>query len=135
MIQIKISFKILSSQTANSTQWILYLLARNPNLQEELHAELQKVYGCDEVAQLPLLRGVVKEALRLYPTAPFLTRYLPQDNLIGGYHVPAGVSIICWNFNLNFIILDRNATYWLPTFSQYASYKYFCECQQTFFSI
>ncbi|KDR16797.1 cytochrome P450 315a1, mitochondrial [Zootermopsis nevadensis] len=80
--------------TANSTQWILYLLARNPNLQEELHVELQKVYGCDEVAQLPLLRGVVKEALRLYPTAPFLTRYLPQDNLIGGYHVPAGDLIL-----------------------------------------
>jgi cytochrome P450 len=70
------------------------LLARNPNLQEELHAELQKVHRSDEIVQLPLLRGVVKEALRLYPTAPFLTRYLPQDNLIGGYHVPAGVSII-----------------------------------------
>jgi cytochrome P450 len=82
----------LFPQTANSTQWILYLLARNPNLQEELHAELQETHMPDDVVELPLLRGVVREALRLYPVAPFVTRYLPQDNLIGGYHVPAGVS-------------------------------------------
>jgi hypothetical protein len=83
-------------QTANSTQWILYLLARNPNLQDELYAELQEVHSSDDILQLPLLRGTIREALRLYPVAPFLTRYLPEDSLIGGYHIPAGVSTRSW---------------------------------------
>jgi cytochrome P450 len=82
-------------QTANSTQWILYLLARHPNLQDELYAELQQARSSDDIVQLPLLRGTIREALRLYPVAPFLTRYLPEDSLIGGYHVPAGVSTGC----------------------------------------
>jgi cytochrome P450 len=71
------------------------LLARNPNLQEELCAELQEVHKSDDIVQIPLLRGVMREALRLYPVAPFLTRYLPEDSLIGGYCVQAGVGIIC----------------------------------------
>ena len=29
---------------------------------------------------------------RLYPVAPFLTRYLSDDLILGGYHVPKGVS-------------------------------------------
>ena len=81
-------------QTANTTQWILYLLARHPNLQDELYAELQQARSSDDIVQLPLLRGTIREALRLYPVAPFLTRYLPEDSLIGGYHVPAGVSTV-----------------------------------------
>lgn len=84
---------VFPPQTANSTQWILYLLARHPNLQDELYAELQQARSSDDIVQLPLLRGTIREALRLYPVAPFLTRYLPEDSLIGGYHVPAGVSI------------------------------------------
>ena len=83
---------VFPPQTANSTQWILYLLAHHPNLQDELYAELQQVRSSDDIVQLPLLRGTIREALRLYPVAPFLTRYLPEDSLIGGYHVPAGVS-------------------------------------------
>lgn len=74
-------------------QWMMYLLARNPNLQDELYAELLKVHRPEDIVQLPLVRGMMRESLRLYPVAPFLSRYLPDDSMIGGYHVAAGVGI------------------------------------------
>lgn len=72
---------------------MIYLLARNPDLQDELYAELLEVHRPEDIVQLPLVRGMMREALRLYPVAPFLTRYLPEDSMIGGYRVPSGVSI------------------------------------------
>ncbi|XP_069672926.1 cytochrome P450 315a1, mitochondrial [Periplaneta americana] len=80
--------------TAYSTQWMLYSLAFNQETQEELCAELQNAHTPDDMVQLPLLKGVMREALRMYPVAPFLTRYLAQDSLIGGYHVSAGELVI-----------------------------------------
>lgn len=41
---------------------------------------------------MPYVKAVIKEALRLYPVAPFLTRILEQDISLNGYNVPAGVS-------------------------------------------
>ena len=70
-------------QTALSTQWALYLLAENPETQEDLLAS-----GSSRDA---FLQGVVKEALRLYPVAPFLTRILPASARIGDFELPAGV--------------------------------------------
>ncbi|KAJ9590666.1 hypothetical protein L9F63_016294, partial [Diploptera punctata] len=80
--------------TAYTTQWMLYLLAKNKELQDEIYEEVKNTTNIENIAQLPLLRGVLRETLRLYPVAPFLTRYLPQDSLIGGYHVPAGELVI-----------------------------------------
>lgn len=72
---------------------MMYLLARNTDLQDELYSELLEVHRPADIVQLPLVRGMLREALRLYPVAPFLSRYLPEDSLIGGYRVPSGVSI------------------------------------------
>lgn len=37
---------------------------------------------------------VLKETLRIYPTAPGTSRYLKEDMVIGGVHVPGGVICI-----------------------------------------
>ena len=50
------------------------------------------VISSSQLEQVPLVRAVVKETLRLYPVAPFLTRLIQSDTCIGGYQVPAGVS-------------------------------------------
>nr|UYC47530.1 cytochrome P450 enzyme [Schistocerca gregaria] len=82
--------------TAYSTLWLLYLLAKHPSVQEQLHRELTRApaLAAEEVARLPLARGAMREALRLFPVAPFLSRYLPEDATIGGYHVPAGQLVV-----------------------------------------
>merc|ERR1712071_235677 len=38
---------------------------------------------------VPTLKGAVKEALRLYPVATFLTRVVPNKCIIGNYRIPA----------------------------------------------
>ncbi|XP_063221088.1 cytochrome P450 315a1, mitochondrial [Bacillus rossius redtenbacheri] len=80
--------------TAYTMQWILYLVARHPGLQERLHAEAAGAAGPQQLLQLQLPRGVMREALRLYPVAPFLSRYLPHDCQLGGYPVPAGQLVV-----------------------------------------
>ena len=79
--------------------WILYLLAKHPNVQETIFAEINEFRStndCEQkwqqAASSITLKGAVKEALRLYPVAPFLTRILPHESVIGGFVIPAEVS-------------------------------------------
>ncbi|XP_071444239.1 cytochrome P450 315a1, mitochondrial [Hetaerina americana] len=89
--------------TAYSTQWALYLLAKHPEVQDKVVREIKESgldqtvndYGSESlIQQLPILKGVIREALRLFPVAPFLTRILPVDCPMGGYNVPAGNLIL-----------------------------------------
>lgn len=74
-------------------EWLLYLLAKNPNIQNDIYRESLTVPDMNDPPAL--LKGAVREALRLYPVAPFLNRILPNDINIQGYDIPAGVSLIC----------------------------------------
>lgn len=73
--------------------WALYLLARNPQVQQEVALELA-TSAPEAWMTHSLLRTVMRETLRLYPAAPFLTRALAVDTELGGYNVPAGVSCL-----------------------------------------
>lgn len=83
---------------SNSLAFLLYHLARNPISQETLHQELRNVLSDDEtvtgekLAQLPYLKACVKEAFRLSSTVPGIMRILPDDVLLSGHHIPAGVN-------------------------------------------
>lgn len=70
-------------------QWVLYLLARHPDVQHRTAVEIAHGEGWQTGASL--LKGSVKEALRLYPVATFLTRILPQESIVGDYVIPAEV--------------------------------------------
>ena len=61
--------------TAKALTWTLYLLARAPQWQERILAEIDAVVGKEAVSaehleRLPVTRAVLKEAMRLYPPAP-----------------------------------------------------------------
>ncbi|KAG5871459.1 hypothetical protein JTB14_026911 [Gonioctena quinquepunctata] len=68
--------------TAYSMTWILYLLSKNKHIQEDLRQQLQE----DE--EPPILKNVVKLSLRLYPVAPFSTRFVPETPTVCGYSIP-----------------------------------------------
>lgn len=74
--------------TAFSTLWALFLLGRHQETQEQIHTILQET-GNKESA---LMKGIVKETLRLYPVAPFIGRLLPEDAVIGQYKIRKNVS-------------------------------------------
>lgn len=58
-------------------------MASNELLQSALQDEV-KFNSFDH----PLVRGCLKESMRLYPVAPFLGRFLDSEAAIGGYNIP-----------------------------------------------
>ena len=76
--------------TALTLSWALYLCAFDPRVQEKARAELAEVLGDrqtvtgEDVANLPYIRMIVDEALRLYPPAGMVSRTaMAQDELCG----------------------------------------------------
>jgi cytochrome P450 len=85
--------------TAILMSWTWYLLARHPEVEAKLVAELRDVLGNrpPSVEDIPMLRYtemVVTEALRLYPPAYIIGREAAEASIIGGYAVPAGTTVL-----------------------------------------
>ncbi|KAJ7216799.1 cytochrome P450 [Mycena rebaudengoi] len=72
--------------TANTLAFGLVELARDPEIQRSLRAEIHAALGTDrhKIAydSMPLLNAFIKEALRVYPGAPFPERVAVQDAVI-----------------------------------------------------
>jgi len=81
--------------TASALTWTWYLLSEHPEIEQRLHAELDKVLGgrLPTFAELPRLeytRRVFEEAVRLYPPVWTFPRQAVEDDEIGGFHIPKG---------------------------------------------
>uniref|UniRef100_A0A669BEA5 Cholesterol side-chain cleavage enzyme, mitochondrial n=1 Tax=Oreochromis niloticus TaxID=8128 RepID=A0A669BEA5_ORENI len=85
--------------TSITLLWTLYELARHPNLQEELRAEVAAARAesqgdlLEMLKRIPLVKGALKETLRLHPVAVSLQRYIAEDIIIQKYHIPAGTLV------------------------------------------
>jgi cytochrome P450 len=85
--------------TAHTLGFAFHLLGHHPEHEARLLAELRQCLGgrSPTVHDLPRLRvteQVIKEALRLYPAVYSMLREARQDDELGGYHVPAGTTVI-----------------------------------------
>jgi unspecific monooxygenase len=72
--------------TATALFWSLYLLALDPETQEEVAAEVGSVAvaGASDLERLKLTRAVIDESLRLYPPAFLIARAaIAQDTVAG----------------------------------------------------
>lgn len=79
--------------TAMLLSWTVLLLSRSPDVERQVRAELaQQLAGraptVADVAKLPLLTCVIKEALRLYPPAWILVRRVTEDVVVDGWLFP-----------------------------------------------
>jgi cytochrome P450 len=84
--------------TRNALAWTLLLLAQHPRVLDELTEELRPLGGdaptVEGLAKLTRLDGVVKESLRLFPSAPFTMRSAVKPVEIAGHALPAGSEIV-----------------------------------------
>jgi cytochrome P450 len=85
--------------TAKALTWTLYLLARAPQWQDRVRAEINAVAGqgaltAEHLDRLPITRAVLKEAMRLYPPAPVLTRLTKEDMTLGDLSIKAGTIVV-----------------------------------------
>jgi cytochrome P450 len=81
--------------TAKALTWTLYLLARAPEWQDRLRSEVLDVAGATKIEhahieRLVATRQVLKEAMRLYPPAPMMTRIATADGRLGDVDIAAG---------------------------------------------
>jgi cytochrome P450 len=85
--------------TAATMAWGVHLLARHPDVQRRVRAEVAeslvdgRVPSGKDVRQLAFTHRVVQETLRLYPPAPFVARQPIAPDTIHGYHIPAHSSV------------------------------------------
>jgi cytochrome P450 len=98
--------------TALALTWAWYLLARNPEAEAALHAELEEVLGgrAPRVEDLPRLRyceWVIKESMRLYPPAYAVGREAVRDCEVGGYRIPAGMQVFAFQW-----VVQRDARWY-----------------------
>jgi len=85
--------------TANTLAWTLYLLARHPEVQSRLEAELRealqgRVPEAAGLQRLPYTQRVLTESQRLYPPAWAIGRKALQPFDVLGYRLPAGTNVI-----------------------------------------
>jgi len=100
--------------TARSLAWTLYLLSRDPASLARLEAEidaapLDTTEPADWSRHLPFTEAVLKESLRLYPSAPMLARTSKEWDLVTGLPVPAGTDVLVstWLLHRQRDIWDR----------------------------
>ena len=97
--------------TALALSYSLYLLARHPEAQEALRAELaRELRGRPpeyaDLPRLPYTRNVVNESMRLYPPADFLGREATEDRTVAGIPVRKGTNLFMSQW-----VMHRDARY------------------------
>jgi cytochrome P450 len=98
--------------TAKALTWTLYLLARSPHWARKLREEIARVTGGAPIAaghvdKLVLVQQVLKEAMRLYPPVPVMSRQPLVDIELGGRRLRAGSSVL-----IPIYAIHRNAARW-----------------------
>jgi cytochrome P450 len=86
--------------TSSTLSFLVYELARNPQVLERVTDELDRVLAgraptTDQLlGELPYLSMVLDETLRLYPPVWFGPRLTVAPFEFGGYRIPAGIHVI-----------------------------------------
>jgi len=98
--------------TAKALTWMLYLLSQSEDWATKVRDEIETVAGAESIGpqhidRLQLTQQVVKEALRLYPPVPSITRYAAADLELGGQQILAGTLI-----NIPIFALHRHRNIW-----------------------
>ena len=100
--QVAIFFLAGHETSASALAWSLYLLAENLEVQTRL---AQEVRGHDlniaGLSKMPLLRGVFREALRLYPPVPMMVRETTCPEAFRDRTLPKGSQVVLSPWHLH----------------------------------
>ncbi|MFI6130732.1 cytochrome P450 [Micromonospora sp. NPDC051141] len=98
--------------TASTLSWALYLVDKHPEVRERLREEATTVLGdrlptFEDLGRLRYTAMVIDEVVRLYPPVWILPRKTLAEDVVGGYHVPAGVDVLICPYTLH-----RHRAFW-----------------------
>ena len=99
-----------SDTTTHTMRWLVALLAKHPDIQARIQAEIDEVIIGEPTTahrnDTPLLNAVIKETMRLYPAAPLSVPHsATADTSLGGYHIPKDTVVL---LNLCGVMRDPN---------------------------
>lgn len=100
MLDNFVTFFIAGQETtANQLSFAILELGRHPEIYKRAKAEVDEILGTkrdisyEDLGKFTYLSQVLKETLRLYPTAPGTNRWLHEDMVINGLKIPGGCSV------------------------------------------
>ncbi|HEX3836100.1 MAG TPA: cytochrome P450 [Steroidobacteraceae bacterium] len=98
--------------TASGLNWAWYLLAKHPEVDARMHAEIEATPeltapGLGAMEALQYTQNVINEALRLYPPGWILSRRSLEPDVLCGFQIPAGTDVL-----LSPYLLHRHPQYW-----------------------
>lgn len=104
---------VAGSETSAATMnWVWYLLALHPDVEQIVHAELDEAAYAQapdflQCAGLHYLKQVIEEALRLYPPVWLYSRKAIAEDKVGDIEIAAGTDIFISPY-----FLHRHPGYW-----------------------
>jgi cytochrome P450 len=110
--QVLVFLLASTETTATSLAMAVHLLAVHPQHQQRAREEARRVLGrrvptAADLDALPYLTNVFKEATRLYPAGPFMSRKATAATEIHGYAIPAGAEVLISPW-----VTHRHPRYW-----------------------
>jgi cytochrome P450 len=98
--------------TANALSWTFALLAQHPACADRVRAEIASELGnraptMEDLPRLTCVTNVIRESMRLYPPIWAIERRAVSEDVIGGYRIPAGSSVIVSPY-----VLHRHPQFW-----------------------
>jgi len=103
-----------SDTSAAVIVWAMTTLMRNPRAMKKVQTEIRQSIGKkgivneDDIQNMPYLKAVIKETLRLYPSAPLLLpRESMKKSILEGYEIESGTTIY-----VNFWAIARDPEIW-----------------------
>ncbi|MFL5341887.1 MAG: cytochrome P450 [Gemmataceae bacterium] len=101
--QATILFAASYETQANAMTWTLLLLAQHPAIANDLLDELTGLLHGDaptveQLDRLPLLDGVVRESMRIFPTVPYTVRSVSTPTELAGVPLSPGDRVVCSHY-------------------------------------
>ncbi|MBT2448527.1 cytochrome P450 [Streptomyces sp. ISL-43] len=102
-----VTFLVAGSETTASTlAFVFHLLGRHPEAERRMQEEIDRVLDgrpavFDDLQDLPYTKGVITEALRLYPPSWLSMRVAAEDVEIGGHRIAEGTMIMYSSYALH----------------------------------
>lgn len=85
--------------TASALTWFWYLVAGHPHVEQRLMSEIDAVLGnremnAEDIDHMEYTKMVLLETMRLYPPAYIMARTALNDDLIGGFRITKGQTVV-----------------------------------------